>query len=123
MTLGLFVLASASTNVKHSAKKCLRFRFNAPVSNHVTPCFDNLGVPDSFKIFKLCKKCRCICTEDDAITNGFCGNRIKEPGGIKRGLVPRGAPLSDAHTMPYRIITTYIKELITDHSAEKLKKL
>ena len=81
------------------------------------------GVSDSFKIFKLCKKCRCIYTEDDAIADGLCGNRIKEPGSRKRGLVPCGAPLSDAHTMPYRMITTYIKELIADYGAEKLKKL
>ena len=75
-----------------------------------------LGVFDGFKISKLCKKCPCIYTDNDAITDYLCGNRIEE-------LAPCGAPLIDAHTTPYRMITTYIKEPITDYGAENLKKL
>ena len=53
----------------------------------------------------------------------MCRKRIEEPRSRKIGLAPSDAPLSDAHTTLYRMITTYIKELITDYGAEKLKKL
>ena len=123
MTLDLFVLASTSKNVKRTAKKCLRFRFTAPLLLAIMKLtvLIFLGVSDRFKIFKLCKTCRCIYPEDDAITDGLRRNGIKEPGSRKRGLVPCVTPLSDAHTMSYRMITTYIKKLTADNSVEKLK--
>ena len=118
MTLDVFVLA-------YTHKTFDQIRFTTPFVLAIMKLtfFLLLGVSDSFKIFKLCKQCRCNYTEDDAIADGLLGNRIKEPGSRKRGLVPCGAPLSEAHTMPYIMITTYIKELIADCGAENLKKL